>query len=331
VVVEFLSELQRSKGPHPTELLAETLEYLIELSGTRVESKNLTHGVVITDAIRDEPRLSVPYPSGLRSAKRSPLLFDGQRSVLIVDESGRARTELQRHRLEQVVPSNARTGFDDNAFVDSGSLVALATRRLGGIGFFLREDRSIWTFVEGRPLVIRRGEHWTAFPLRLTTAIGDAIGGGHAVDLVVQAAMMIAVQPSGAILGIVDQPSSLDGTVAKKDRYDLRDQFDPAAMRAETRLHHLLDIVDMDAHTLARLAALDGATIVDREGRLLAYGAIVTSAYSQHEGARTAAARTLSEKVLAVIKVSEDGEITVFRDGVAVTSLLRSGSAAMTV
>ncbi len=328
VIVELLSQQGGAGSAEPAWLLAEVLEYLIELSGTRVESHSLTHGVVITDAIEDVPRLSVSYPGGLRGAKRSPLLFDGQRSVLVVDRQGRARTELQRHRLDRLLPEAVRWGVDDTAFVDSGSLVALATRRLGGIGFFLREDRSIWTFVDGTPLVVRRGEHWTAFPLWLAAAIGSAIGGGRAVDLVVQAALMISVQPSGAILGIVDEPGDLDGTVEAKDRFDLRDQVDPEAMRAETKLHHLIDAGDMDAQTLARLAALDGATIVDRDGRLLAYGAIVTSADSQHEGARTAAARTLSITSLAVLKVSEDGEITVFRDGVVVGTLLRSGSAA---
>ena len=326
VIVELLSQQGREGTAQPAWLLAEVLEYLIELSGTRVESHSVTHGVVITDAIEDVPRLSVPYPGGLRGAKRSPLLFDGQRSVLVVDRQGRARTELQRHRLDRLLPGGVRWGVDESTFVDSGSLVALATRRLGGIGFFLREDRSIWTFVDGTPLVIRRGEHWTAFPLWLAAAMGDAIGGGAAVDLVVQAALMISVQPSGAILGIVGEPGDLDGTVEPKDRFDLRDQVDPEAMRPETKLHHLIDAGEMDAQTLARLAALDGATIVDRDGRLLAYGAIVTSADSQHEGARTAAARTLSMTSLAVLKVSEDGEITVFRDGVVVGTLLRSGS-----
>ena len=331
VVVELLKQHQGGVSPtrEPPLLLADTLEYLIELGGTRVESQSLTHGVVITDALTETPRLSVPYPSGLRAAKRSPLLFDGQRSVLIVDHAGRARTELQRHRLERLLPNPKGLRIDDSAFVDSGSLVALATRRLGGIGFFLREDRSIWTFVDGRPLVIRRGEHWTAFPAWLATAIGDAIGGGHAVDLVVQAALMISTHRSGAIFGIVDDTSVLDGTVEAKDRFDLRDQSDPPAMRPETRLHHLIDATDMDGQTLARLAALDGATIVDRNGQLLAYGAIVSSSDSQHEGARTAAARSLSRKVLAVLKVSEDGEITVFREGDVVATLLRSGSATM--
>ncbi len=329
VIVELLSHHQgwTQPGCASTELLAETLEYLIELSGARVESRNLTHGVVITDAISDEPRLSVPYPSGLRDAKRSPLLFDGIRSVLLVDQHGRARTELQANRPERLHPSAVSGPSVELDFVDRGSLVALATRQLGGIGFFLREDRSIWTFLDGQPLVIRRSEHWSAFPLWLAKAIGKAIGGGRAVDLIVSASLMVSVRSGGAIFGIVDDPVHLDGIVALKDRYDLRNESDLDAMRPETRLHHLIDGNDLDAQTLARLGELDGATIVDRDGRLLAYGAILSSSDSQHEGARTAAAKSLSNHALAVLKVSEDGDITVFRQGRPIVTLLPSGNA----
>lgn len=323
-------------------LLADTLEYLIELSGTRVEAHNLTHGVVITDAIAHEPRLRVPYPAGLRDAKRSPLLFDGQRSVLIVDRAGRARTELQAHRLDRLHPSSAPLQSVEREFVDSGSLVALATRQLGGIGFFLREDRSIWTFVDGQPLVIRRGEHWTAFPLWLARAIGTRIGGGAAVELIVGAALLVSVKTGGAIFAIVDDADSLGDVVAVKDRYDLRndsqnndsqnndhgrDHDGDADLRPETKLHHLIDAGDLDTQTLARLGELDGATVLDRNGKLLAYGAIISSSDSEHEGARTAAAKSLSHRALVVLKVSEDGDITVFSDGAAVATLLPSGTA----
>jgi hypothetical protein len=315
-------------------LLADTLEYLIELSGTRVEAHNLTHGVVITDAIAHEPRLLVPYPSGLRDAKRSPLLFDGQRSVLIVDRAGRARTELQAHRLDRLHPSSAPLQSVEREFVDSGSLVALATRQLGGIGFFLREDRSIWTFVDGQPLVIRRGEHWTAFPLWLSRAIGTRIGGGAAVELIVGAALLVSVKTGGAIFAIVDEATSLGDVVAAKDRFDLRNEDQPddvgdagsADMRPETKLHHLIDAGDLDTQTLARLAELDGATVLDRDGKLLAYGAIISSSDSEHEGARTAAAKSLSHRALVVLKVSEDGDITVFSNGAVVATLLPSGT-----
>jgi len=325
IVVEALSRHPACDcgGPAPVELIANTVEYLIELSGTRVESHDLTHGVIITDVLTDTPRLSFDYPGDLRAAKRAPLLFDGQRSVLIVDRQGRPRTELQGHRLDRILPGAAPLDPDTAAFSFSGSLVAEATSRLGGIGFFLRADRTIWVFAAGQPLLLRRGEHWTAFPLELATTVASASGAGAvAADILVQAAVMISAQRRGAILAVVADSDALDSIVAVKDRYDLRNAADPAAMQTETRLHHLIDADDLDARTLARFAALDGATILDRDGNLLAYGAIVASADSHQEGARTAAATTLSRTAEIVLKVSVDGDITVFRAGEAVATLL---------
>src|SRR3712207_8291999 len=37
------------------------------------------------------------------------------------------------------------------------------------------------SFVDGRPLLVRRSEHWTAFPLELAAAIGDLTGRPEAV------------------------------------------------------------------------------------------------------------------------------------------------------
>jgi hypothetical protein len=305
--------------PSRSNLIAEIVDYLVELSGIRVESHDLTHGVIVTNALPDHPRLSFEYPACLRSAKRGPLLFDGQRSVLVVDSQGLARTELQRHRLGRLGPDRwAR----HDAYVDSGSLVAEATRRLGGVGFFLRADRTIWAFLDGQPLLMRRGAHWTAFPMELEASIDHLIEGGPAARLVVEAAFMLSAQGRGAILAIADSAKRLDGIVSPKDRYDLRDDVDPLAMQVETRLHHLIDADALDEHTLARLAALDGATILDRKANLLAYGAIVSSNGSQYEGARTAAAKTLSETTDIVLKVSVDGDITVFHSGQAIVTLL---------
>lgn len=305
-----------------TQLIAATIEFLIELSGTRVESHNLTHGVIIADVLEGPPRLQFAYPNDIRAAKRAPLLFDGQRSVLVVDPQGRARTELQRHRFERLTERTEPVLSDNYDSIESGSLVAEATNVLGGLGFFLRADRSIWTFVDGQPLLVRRSEHWTAFPLELTASIESMIGRTPVAALVAQAAFMISAQPRGAILAIVDDAATLDGVVSLKDRYDLRDDVDRVAMRPETRLHHLIAAEDLDEQTLVRLATLDGATVLDRAGRLLAYGAIVASADSQHEGARTAAAKTLSNTAEVVLKVSVDGDITIFRAGEMVTTLL---------
>jgi hypothetical protein len=324
LVVEVLADYAATRGaPAATELIAETIEYLIELSGTRVESREVTHGMLIANVFKDRPRLRMDYPADLRAAKRAPLLFDGQRSLLLVDTQGHPRFELQRHRLESLRPGTT-LGSLSAEFLESGALVAEATRRLGGLGLFLRADRTIWAFVDGQPLLLRRGAHWTAFPLELTAFIASLIGGGRAAGIVVQASYILSVRGRGAILAIVDNADSLDRIVSPKDRYDLRNQFDRMAMRPETRLHHLIDAEDLDEQTLARLAGLDGATIVDRDATLLAYGAIVTSSDSQQEGARTAAAKTLSHTADVVLMVSQDGDITVFHDGVAVATLLGS-------
>ena len=322
MVIELLADHHAHRGGGDvTGLIAETVEYLIELSGSRVESYQLTHGVLIADAFHDTPRLRFEYPADLRAAKRAPLLFDGQRSVLIVDTQGHPRSELQRHRLDRL-PTGAAPGTPAAEFVESGSLVAEATRRLGGLGFFLRADRTIWVFVDGQPFVLRRSEHWTAFPVELTAFIAKLIGGGRAASIVVQAAYILSAQGRGAILAVVEDRDSLDGIVSAKDRYDRRDEVDLADMRPETRLHHLIDTEDLDSQTLARLAGLDGATIVDRDANLLSYGAIVTSSDSQHEGARTAAAKTLSQTADVVLKVSQDGDITVFHAGEVAATLL---------
>jgi hypothetical protein len=322
LVTELLGHHPAVRGAAaPTELIAETLEYMIELSGTRVEAREVTHGVVIADVFTDKPRLRFDYPADLRAAKRAPLLFDGQRSLLLLDTQGHARFELQRHRLDELRPGTA-LGSLASEFVESGSLVAEATARLGGLGLFLRADRTIWAFVGGQPLLLRRGAHWTAFPLELTAFVANLIGGGRAAAIVVQAAYILSARGHGAILAIVDDRASLDGIVAPKDRYDLRNEFDRPAMQPETRLHHLIDAEDLDEQTLARLAGLDGATIVDRDANLLAYGAIVASSDSQHEGARTTAAKSLSHTADVVLMVSQDGDITVFHAGTAVATLL---------
>ncbi len=315
-------EARIDEAPAPG-LVSETIEFLVELSSTRVESHDLTHGILITDALTDRPRLSFSYPAQIKAAKRAPLLFDGQRSVLVVDEKGRARTELQRHRFDRLNPGGGpAVARGPVEMVESGSLVQSATEMLGGLGLYLRTDRSIWTFVDGQPLLVRRGERWRAFPFELAASLGRMIGDSPAAALVTRAAFLISAQPLGAILAIVEDADALDGIVPTKDRYDLRDDIDPLAMRTETRLHHLIDTENLDERTISRLAGLDGATILDRDGRLLAYGAIVSSSESQYEGARTAAARTLSEAALVVLKVSVDGDITVFRGGTAVATLL---------
>jgi hypothetical protein len=80
-------------------------------------------------------------------------------------------------------------------------------------------------------------------------------------------------------------------------------------------------VTELDPSVLAALATMDGATVTDADGSLLAVGAILrhplTSEHAKSdgmaEGARTTAALAAS-RFGPVLKVSEDGLIT-FYDG----------------
>jgi hypothetical protein len=85
-------------------------------------------------------------------------------------------------------------------------------------------------------------------------------------------------------------------------------------------------VTDLEPSVLAALASLDGATVTDTRGALVAAGAILRSVGSDAsedavivEGARTTAALTAS-RYGPVLKVSEDGAIT-FYDGLRVWDL----------
>jgi hypothetical protein len=84
-------------------------------------------------------------------------------------------------------------------------------------------------------------------------------------------------------------------------------------------------ITDLEPSVLAALASLDGATVTDSSGALIAAGAILRSVSIDPdddvivEGARTTAAMAAS-RFGPVLKVSEDGAMT-FYDGARVWDL----------
>ncbi len=70
---------------------------------------------------------------------------------------------------------------------------------------------------------------------------------------------------------------------------------------------------DIDRLVRAEMIAVDGATILDHSGNIIAAGAIIKVEQASEDGARTAAARTLAQYGVS-IKISVDGEIKVFRN-----------------
>ena len=323
VLAEVLADkLFQRVGPEPgvggiAELVAAILDYFERLAASRHEGLPLTHGVVVASQLHGLAELDPPvrYPGRLPTRKSTPLLFDGTEWVLVLGPSGHAlggfgRDSLPRSEQE---PGGLDT-FDELPGLD-GALTAAASHTFAGVGFYLRSDRSIWVFDNGAPLFVKRSNRWKSIAVRgFSSAVADWGGVEPAVaDRVARAAIRLSLQGQGAILALAERLDSIDGVVEPKDRYPVPEG---SAQDVDAELNRLIPPGGLlSSGWLARLARVDGATIIDRNGRLLAFGAIVHSFESGSEGARTAAARALSTRVSVAIAVSQDGPITVFVDG----------------
>jgi DNA integrity scanning protein DisA with diadenylate cyclase activity len=93
-----------------------------------------------------------------------------------------------------------------------------------------------------------------------------------------------------------------------------------AAEKALDRILKSVRLQNIDRRIVTDLASLDGALIVDRSGRTLAYGAMTRTAGGSRQGARSRAAIASSREGLA-IKVSSDGNISLFARGESVMEL----------
>jgi hypothetical protein len=300
-------------------VMSDVLTYLDRLALSRVEGRALTHGVIVAagDLSSLGPGSGLRYPGPLEELKRTPLLFDGVRSVLMIDSRGEILREVTRGTISEVRPDLTRQRPFEEFLGDAGALVAAAARAFDGIGLFLRADQTIWVFKHGSPFMIRRGGRWKAIPLAsLTNGIAELAGSPDVGALLARAAVAASLEGHGAIIAVVDDASDIEHLIEARDRFDLAYSDTPSGDDApERHVHRLIRASVSNPGALTRLAGIDGATVLDTSGNLLAYGAIVESPGSAGEGARSAAARGLSQFARIVLKVSEDGPITVFLDG----------------
>lgn len=135
---------------------------------------------------------------------------------------------------------------------------------------------------------------------------------------------------TGACLAIVLQDKELEAeTLYKKDRFKQEtlpeDQEDCLSTREERERNKKIRVLQRLVHSCAKknfyeldrklrqeLMALDGATVIDVAGNVLAVGAIVQVEGGSEGGGRLAATRALSKYGLA-IKVSMDGKISAYK------------------
>ena len=127
---------------------------------------------------------------------------------------------------------------------------------------------------------------------------------------------MVLRDPAESVSHIVSVPDRLDVGLTEAGNLE-------AAPTRRDLLYLLTGrtVTELEPTVLAALASLDGATVTDRHGNLIAVGAILRHPYTESlreeaivEGARTTAAMSAS-RFGPVMKVSEDGGIALYNDG----------------
>jgi hypothetical protein len=313
--------------------VAEVLEILRIAALSTYENQPISTGVMLLEGEEDPV---APYPAAERdwphytgamtSIKSFFRLADGVRSVFLVARDGRLLDIVDMNRWAGQL--NCRT---DLVAPCARKYVAHACATLGSrnVCIVLSPGREIKVFASGAQVFTFRNADWHLLDLQAKYAMWqDAVGQPALARKLFQTALDLADMREGALFVVLRRPlESISELVAPGDRLDMElvgEKSDPETPSRRHLLHVLAGrtITDLDPSLLEALATLDGAVVIDREGQLLAVGAILRhppatlpgTETSVTEGARTTAAMAASQYG-PVLKVSEDGMITFFDGG----------------
>jgi hypothetical protein len=199
---------------------------------------------------------------------------------------------------------------------------SLATACNANLCIVLSPSHEIKVFAEGVQIFSFRNARWHLLDLQAKYEMWESTIENPALSQrVFQTAVDLADSREGALFVVLSDPaSSLSQLVAPADQLD-EVRHTGGSVPTRGQLLHMLrgrNVHELDPAVLAGLARTDGATVIDRTGRLLAVGAILlhTEPPEPHsnlavEGARTTAAMAAG-RFGAVLKVSEDGLITFY-------------------
>jgi hypothetical protein len=308
--------------------IASVIELLRTAALSSYESRPISTGVLLLNSASDPYRSGKPInpalgpdAESLAGIKGAFRLADGVRTLFLANADGRLLDIIDIERW-------GGQAWEPRQLQIAGARAyqphALATAQHGHVCAVLAPSREIKVFAEGTEVFAFRGAAWHLLDLQAKYKLWtEAVGNDALAMRIFQTALDLADAREGALFVVARDPASVETMVAPVDRMDMPMPEAIASSVAPSRrnLLHLLEgrsATDLDSSVLAALASLDGATVVDRTGRLLAAGAILrhppVEATSQEgiiEGARTTAAMAAG-KLGPVLKVSEDGDITFY-------------------
>ena len=233
----------------------------------------------------------------------SAVLSNGFDSLLVFNAIGQL---LGHESLSQPSPIPTFTPYRQGPVAEwaADGRIVIALNRLG----------EIFVFRDQKLLFVRRSGKWhflTHGP------VIDQMGrsGNPAVKTAVyETCLDASFARTGACIGVISRTNISSWKEIAPDPADHLKTETSVKAKALRKMVNGRLFQDIDRRLRQELAAIDGATILDRVGNVLAVGAILHIQGGSTGGGRLAAAKALSAKGLG-IKVSQDGGIRVFVDG----------------
>jgi hypothetical protein len=304
------------------DLVATTIEVLRVAALSSYENRSISSGVLILKG-EDDPvrprRVAIEqayrYSQALTGIKSFYRLCDGLETLFLVNREGIVLDLLEVARYAEPATLEVPTATRYRSH-------ALATKGNGNLCIVLSPSHEIKLFADGVQTFSFRNAGWHLLDLQAKYEMwATSVGNAALAERLFQTAFDLADSREGALFVVLRDPAAaLNQLVAEADRLDAV-RHSGGAVPTRGQLMHMLrgrNVRELDPAVLAGLARTDGATVMDPDGRLLAVGAILlyTEPPEPHstlavEGARTTAAMTAG-RFGAVLKVSEDGQITFY-------------------
>src|SRR5947208_11563075 len=323
--------LDQGSFGHPergrADLIATTIEVLRVAALSSYENRAISSGALLLEGKEDplHPRRTdygeaYRYSQELTAVKSFYRVCDGLETLFLVNSDGAVLDIVDVKRWRRESYADARLDVSGAATYRAHTLATAGNRN---ICIVLSPTHEIKIFADGVQMFSFRNAAWHLLDLRAkyemwAAAIGDAM----LAERLFRTALDLADSRQGALFVVLPDPAaSLPQLVAPADQLDRPLRTDGRRGTSRTELMYMLrgqTATSLDPAVLAGLARIDGATVMDLNGRLLAIGAILLhpEAPEPHstlavEGARTTAAMAAGRHG-SVLKVSEDGLITFY-------------------
>jgi hypothetical protein len=304
------------------DVIANAIEVLRVAALSSYENRSISSGVMVLDSDHDgkqnrnAPETAFFYTQALTGIKSFYRLCDGLETVYLVNRTGQVLDVVE-------VARRAHDGSLDVPCPTPYRPHAHSTESTRDVCIVLSPTHEIKVFAEGVQVFSFRNARWHLLDIAEKYRMwAKSVGNPALAERLFQTAIDLGDAREGALFVVLRDPAtSLSQLVAPADQLDI--DRTTASQAGPTRWQLLQTLrgqtaTGLDPAVLAGLAKVDGATVLDRSGRLLAVGAILLHPEPPEphsslavEGARTTAAMAAG-RFGAVLKVSEDGLITFY-------------------